>query len=180
MTTPLPPGECPATEPAQAPIAKGGTGSRLGTLRGFLSALNSVPGCVILAIVAVPLFGYLLTSREPLGRVLVVGFVVLVMLISLLGKNSLEIRMEELQDQTVEVDGTRMRAIDEEGEVVATIDVSAPFKVTVPYVGNGKGVYRVEQDGQRLEFSSTMDDAEHLVKGVLGLKSWPPDADIFW
>jgi hypothetical protein len=180
MIATLPPGERLAAGPAQAPDDKGSFASRLGRLREFLSALDSVPGCVILVIVAVPLFGFLMTGRGPLGRVLVVGFILLVMLIGVLGKSSLEIRMEELQDQTIEVDGNRMRASDENGDVVATIDLSAPFKVTVPYVGNGKGVYRVEQDGQRLEFSSTMDDAEHLVKGVLGLKSWPPDADIFW
>jgi len=149
-------------------------------IRRFLSALDSVPGCVILVIVAFPLLVYFTTSSEPRARALVVGFIVLVMLIALLGKDSCEIRIDELQDQKIEVDGKRMRAIDGEGEVVATIDLGAPFKVTVPYVGNGKGVYRVEQGGQRLEFSSTIDGAEHLAKDVLGVKSWPPDADIFW
>ena len=85
-------------------------------------------------------------------------------------------RMAKLKDRTtLHVIDDRLVLENQQGRRVAYIVLSDDYKVSIPSRRNGKGVYRVEQSWRVLEFNSDIENAEHIVRNVLGFNEWPPD-----
>jgi hypothetical protein len=85
-------------------------------------------------------------------------------------------KMAKLKDRTrLHVIDNRLVLENQKGRIVAYIVLSEDFKVSIPFRRNGKGVYRVEQSWRVLEFNSDIENAEQIVRNVLGCNEWPPD-----
>lgn len=88
--------------------------------------------------------------------------------------------MRRLGRRRVEVREGYLAASDARGRPLGRIDLGQEYEVTIPWAGNGEGVYRVTQGDVVVEFSSQLQQAEHLVKDVLHHPVWPPDAYLTW
>lgn len=89
-------------------------------------------------------------------------------------------RMRILQSHRYLVSETELIEQNSRGVVVGRIDLTDDFDVSIPFSGNAEGVYRVKQGDQSVEISSKAENAEHLVRDVLGIRTWPPDAKMNW
>lgn len=89
-------------------------------------------------------------------------------------------RLRYLKKHSVQVENGWLEQRKANSEMVGRIDLSRPFDVTIPHAGNGEGVYRVTQGTTSVEISSRLANAEHLVREVLKIKTWPPDAELNW
>ena len=85
-------------------------------------------------------------------------------------------RMEILKRRPVRVDGSKLIQEDSSGLVIGAVDLDFPYEVTLTFRGNGEGIYRIVQAAQDIELSSRAPDAEHIVRDLLGISEWPPDA----
>ena len=85
-------------------------------------------------------------------------------------------RMGHLSYHTVRIVDNLAIEEDYYGRRVAHINLNEPFETSIPWEGHCRGIYRVSQGHQVLEFSSEIPNAETLAKETFGFKKWPPDA----
>lgn len=73
-------------------------------------------------------------------------------------------------------DGSRLIEESADRIPLVTIDLERPFTVAFSFSPVGQAVYRVTQDESVLRFSARLNDAERLVKDILGCPAqWPPE-----
>jgi len=75
--------------------------------------------------------------------------------------------------------GTQLIASDSAGHEVAAIDLTRPFTYQVLSQADLEAAYRLDQDGQRVEFTSESELAPWLVRDVLK-RDWPPRDRAAW
>ncbi len=83
-------------------------------------------------------------------------------------------------DHILVYDGKRLQQISSHGTVIGEIDCTIPFDVSYPWSAAGNAIYRVEQGTSAkrcIEFSSSISNAEHLIRGILKFNEWPPGAE---
>jgi hypothetical protein len=81
-----------------------------------------------------------------------------------------------LSKYTIRLEDDALLQLDESGEEVGRIDLSAEFSVSVPYRTGGAGIIRVIQGDRTLDFPSTLPEAESIARTALGFEQWPPEA----
>jgi uncharacterized membrane protein YtjA (UPF0391 family) len=84
-------------------------------------------------------------------------------------------RMRDLDKYPIAVEGERLVQRRSDGRFQAEIRLDEPFNVSIVHRGSGEGVYRVEQGGRVLDFSSNVPEAETIVTRVLRFPTFPPD-----
>ena len=86
-------------------------------------------------------------------------------------------RTLDLSGGAIEVEGNVVRQLSATGAVVAEVDLAEPHRVGHAWQVCGNAMYHVRQGGAHVQFSSSVQGAERLVRGTLRQREWPPGAD---
>ena len=74
----------------------------------------------------------------------------------------------------IEVEDRVIRQISRNGNILCEINLEKDFQISYPYHACGNAIYCIKRNQKRLMFSSRINNAERLVKDVLGHDEWPP------
>jgi hypothetical protein len=147
------------------------------TLSGASSLLKRPEFLTILVCIALLLSGFLPVETR---STIIVGAIALVAVVSLItafnSASACKSKMRILKSHKYSVNESELIELDSTDAVVGRINLSTPYDASIPFSGNAEGVYRVKQGDQTVYISSEAENAEHLVRNVLGIRTWPPDA----
>ena len=90
------------------------------------------------------------------------------------------LRFARLRGHLVEQQGTQLIEYDASGRRIARVALDQPYQAGFSFVGNNWSICEVRQFGQKLRFHTRLDNAEELVKMLLGHESWPPTFKMAW
>lgn len=86
-----------------------------------------------------------------------------------------ESKMKSLETTIIEEREGILTQKDASGKMIGTININMSYRITKPYIAYGDTIFRVRQNGQRVEFCTRMPNAEHIAKDVLKMQGeWPP------
>lgn len=78
----------------------------------------------------------------------------------------------------IEVDESVVRQLNDADGIVAQVDLTEPYQVGYGRYVMGSAIYHVRQGATVVEFSSSVQGAERLVRETLKHNGWPPGHDL--
>ena len=138
--------------------------------------INSVRFRTVLAIIWVLFLGSFFFFPDISTNILMF-FVALLIIYALSNGIWGELKMEKLKFAIIEERENKVLQKDLNGNVKAEINLEKEYKISLPFVGYEKAIYKVKQKKQILEFCTETKNAEHIVKNIFKIKGeYPPRA----
>jgi hypothetical protein len=129
---------------------------------------------IFFIILTVPFWGFAFFNRHDyIATLCAIGFTFILFLFDFL-LNKFARRATSFIGQTIEVEDRVIRQISRNGNILCEINLEKDFQISYPYHACGNAIYCIKRNQKRLMFSSRINNAERLVKDVLGHDEWPP------
>jgi len=118
------------------------------------------------------IFAFLVID-DYIGILCAIGFTCLLFWLSFL-LSKFERNTISLIGQTIVVRDKHIQQINKNGNILCEINLDEKFQIGYPYHAWGNAIYYIKQHQNKLIFSSRINNAERLVKDILGNDEWPP------